>query len=311
METNMAGVAFLLSYGLLGAAVLSLWAPALPLPLPLARWRHLPGARSGVGRMPAWCLGLALACSAGLACGYLDWRALAAIAVYALMARAARDASGAWLRRLLLVASGVTAFLFALHRIPGFHNAVLASGIQVSREAPPFSLHANFDTAAAGIVLMGVFCRRIDSGREWLALLRRVWPVTLSTLVVVLGIGWGLGYVRPDLKWTPLSAAFLAINLLFTCVTEEAFFRGFLLERMAQGWSGRRHGRLAALLVSTLLFALAHAAGGAALVVLAGVAGLHYGAAYLVSRRVEGAILTHFALNAVHFLAFTYPALTQ
>ncbi|WP_036167651.1 CPBP family intramembrane glutamic endopeptidase [Massilia sp. 9096] len=300
MDPTAANAGFLLSYGPLAAAVLSLWAPALPLPAL---------GRSGARCVPAWCLGLALACLAGLACGYLDWRALAAIGVYVVLARAARGATGAWLRPLLLVLTGAAAFLFALHRIPGFHNAVLASSVQVARGAPPFTLHANFDTTAAGIVLMGVFCRRIGSGRHWLTMLRRMWPVTLSTLVVVLGIGWGLGYVRPELKWTPVSAAFLAVNLLSTCVTEEAFFRGFLLERMARGWSRWRHGRLAALLASTLLFALAHAAGGAALVVLAGVAGLHYAAAYLVSRRIEGAILTHFALNAAHFLAFTYPVL--
>jgi membrane protease YdiL (CAAX protease family) len=297
-----ANTGFLLSYGLLAAAVLALWAPALPLPST---------GRSSPQRVPAWCAGLALACLAGLACGYLDWRALAAILVYALLARAARDTGGAWLRPLLLVLTGATAFLFALHRIPGFHNAVLAAGIHVSRDAPPFTLRANFDTAAAGIVLMGVFCRRIGNGQDWRAMLRRVWPVALSALVVVLGIGWTLGYVRPDLKWTPFSAAFLVVNLLFTCVTEEAFFRGFLLERMAQGWAQRRHGKLAAVLASTLLFALAHAAGGVALVVLAGVAGLHYAVAYLVGRRIEGAILTHFALNAVHFLAFTYPALAS
>jgi membrane protease YdiL (CAAX protease family) len=46
-----------------------------------------------------------------------------------------------------------------------------------------------------------------------------------------------------------------------------------------------------------------------ALVLLATIAGLFYGAAYLRTRRIEGAILTHFALNAAHFLAFTYPAL--
>jgi membrane protease YdiL (CAAX protease family) len=46
-------------------------------------------------------------------------------------------------------------------------------------------------------------------------------------------------------------------------------------------------------------------------VLLATVAGLFYGAAYLRTRRIEGAILTHFALNAVHFLAFTYPALAS
>lgn len=296
---------FLLSYGLLAGAVLALWAPALPSPAP-ARW----AARSpDAARLPAWCVLLALACLAGLATGYLDWRALAAIAVYVSLSIAARDSRPSWRRTALLTLTGVAAFLFALHRVPGFHNAVLAAGVRVSHDAPPFTLHANFDTAAAGIVLMGVFCRRIARGRDWLAMLRRVWPVTLSTLVVVLGIGWLLGYVRPDPKWTPVSAAFLAVNLLSTCVTEEAFFRGFLLERMAQGWSGWRHGRAAAVVVSTLLFGLAHAQGGMALVALATLAGLHYAAAYLVTRRIEGAILTHFALNAVHFLAFTYPAL--
>ena len=39
------------------------------------------------------------------------------------------------------------------------------------------------------------------------------------------------------MKWTPYSGAFLAVNLLFTCVTEEAFFRGFLLEQLVQGSS--------------------------------------------------------------------------
>jgi membrane protease YdiL (CAAX protease family) len=63
--------------------------------------------------------------------------------------------------------------------------------------------------------------------------------------------------------------------------------------------------------VSTVLFGLAHARGGPGLVVLAALAGLGYAAAYLRSGRIEGAILTHFALNAVHFVAFTYPALVR
>lgn len=46
------------------------------------------------------------------------------------------------------------------------------------------------------------------------------------------------------------------------------------------------------------------------LVLPATVAGLFYGGAFLRTRRIEGAILTHFALNAVHCIAFTYPALT-
>ena len=284
-----------LTFGLLALTVLLLWVPA-----PAIRGR----------RDWAWCPGLALACAAGLAGGVLDWRAPLWILACAALAVGARKASRAWVRVPLLVLTGVVAFLFALHRFPGYYNPVLAEGIRFSADTPPFSLRANADTAVAGIVLMGVFCERISRLADWLAMLRRVWPVALSTLVVVLGLGWALGYVRPDWKWTPYSAWFLASNLLFTCITEEAFFRGFVLERLARGMARWRGGVLVATLLSSLLFGLAHARGGPLLVALATLAGIHYAAAYLRSRRIEGAILTHFALNAVHFVAFSYPNLT-
>lgn len=283
----------LLTFGLLALSVLLLWIPAAPT-------RAVRGAPAA---------GVVLACAAGLAGGLLDWRAPLAIAAYAALALAARHDAPGWRRTLLLFVCGIGAFLFALHRIPGFHNPVLASGVRFSSDAPPFALHANFDTAVAGIVLMAVFCEPIRDAAGWGAMLRRVWPVALSTLIVVMGLGCLLGYVRPDLKWTPYSAWFLASNLLFTCVTEEAFFRGFILERMARALAGRRWGLGLAVIVSTLLFGAAHAGGGLTLVLLASVAGVHYAAAYLRSGRIEAAILTHFVLNAVHFVAFTYPAL--
>lgn len=284
----------LLTFGLLALTVLLLWVPAPAI---------------GGRRDWAWCPGLVLACAAGLAGGLLDWRAPLWILAYAALAYAARETERPWLRWPLLVLTGVCAFLFALHRIPGFFNPVLADGIRFSPDAPAFALRANADTAVAGIVLMGVYCERIRTGGAWLAMLRRVWPIVLSTLIVVLGLGCLLGFVRFDWKWTPYSLWFLASNLLFTCVTEEAFFRGFLLERLARGMARWRGGALVAAVLSSLLFGLAHARGGPLLMVLATVAGLHYAAAYLASRRIEGAILTHFALNAVHFVAFSYPNL--
>jgi len=285
--------ALLFTFAVTAAAVLLLWAPA-------ARGR----------RDWTWCTGLALVCLAGLGTGYMDWRAPLCVAVFAVLAWRAREAQGPWLRVPLLVLTGLSAFLLALHRVPGFFNPVVAEGIVFSSGAPPLSLRLNLDTALAGIVLMGVFCKPLRDADAWRTMLKRVWPVLPATLAVVLGVGWGLGYVRPDLKWTAYSAFFLLSNLLITCVTEEAFFRGFLLAGFARALGRWQAGDAIALVLSAVLFGMAHARGGLPLVLLAAIAGLFYGGAYLRTRRIEGAILTHFALNAVHFIAFTYPALT-
>lgn len=280
----------------LALAVLALWIPA-------------PAVRGN--RDWLWCAGLLVACVAGLATGVLDWRGVAVTAVCLALALAARMGDRARVRIPLLVSTGVCALLLALHRLPGFHNPVLVDHVQVSAGAPPFTLYANFDKAIAGIVLMGVFCAPIRTRAGWLPMLRRTLPVLAATLVVVLGAGVLLGVVRPDVKWLPATPWFLVNNLLVTCVTEEAFFRGFLLAGLARGMEGRRHGVAVAVAVSTLLFGLAHAAGGPMLVLFATLAGFGYAAAFLRSGRIEGAILTHFALNAVHFVAFTYPALVR
>jgi hypothetical protein len=284
------------AFGALALAILLLWCPA-------------PAVRGN--RDWAWLAGLLLACAIGTASGVLDARGVAAVLFYLALALSARSSERAWLRIPLLVLTGVFALLLAVHRLPGFHNPVLADHVQVSAGALPFTLYANFDKAVAGIVLVGVFCAPIRARAGWLPMLRRTLPVLLATLVVVLGAGMALGVVRPDVKWTALTPWFLANNLLVTCVTEEAFFRGFLLGGLARVMAGWRFGTAVAVVVSTVLFGLVHWPGGPLLVVFATLAGLGNAAAYLRSGRIEGAILTHFALNAVHFIAFTYPALAH
>jgi membrane protease YdiL (CAAX protease family) len=71
--------------------------------------------------------------------------------------------------------------------------------------------------------------------------------------------------------------------------------------------SGVRHGQWIAVVVSALLFGAAHLAGGALYAILACIAGLGYAYAYQRTQRIEAAIIVHIALNAVHFIAFTYP----
>jgi membrane protease YdiL (CAAX protease family) len=180
------------------------------------------------------------------------------------------------------------------------------TNMRVSESAPAFTHNLNFDTTAAGLILFAVFCVPARSREEWRAVARQ-YPVILGTPIVVFAIGLALGYVKVDPKLVAYTPVFFMCNLLFTCVTEEAFFRGFIQQQLTVGLARWRAGPYIALVVAAVLFGIAHAKGGPLLIGLASLAGLGYGYAYLRSQRIEAAILTHFALNALHFVAFTYP----
>ena len=90
-------------------------------------------------------------------------------------------------------------------------------------------------------------------------------------------------------------------------IAEEAFFRGVIQERLTRACKKFPHLAWLPVVVSAGLFASAHAGGGAALVVLAAIAGLGYSVVYARTRLVEASILTHFAVNAVHYIGFSYP----
>ncbi len=94
----------------------------------------------------------------------------------------------------------------------------------------------------------------------------------------------------------------------FGCLSEEAFFRGFIQREIGAALRGTRAGNAIAIAVSAGLFGLAHFGGGVSYVVLAAAAGLGYAIVYHRTKSIEMSMLAHLALNTVHFLLFTYPA---
>lgn len=205
--------------------------------------------------------------------------------------------------------TAILALGLALHRLPGFNNPVLMSGMTLSADAAAFTQYANFDKGAAGLILLAFMCSRANSAPEWRNLFKQTCPVALITIVAVLGAATCIGYVKPDFKIAQATALFLVVNLFFTVVAEEAFFRGFLQNRLALSLTRFRYGRLIAVIFSSLLFGAAHAAGGGAYVLLATLAGLGYAYAYYLTLRIEAPVIVHFAVNTVHFVGFTYPHL--
>lgn len=122
---------------------------------------------------------------------------------------------------------------------------------------------------------------------------RHCTAIALAGVVGVPALAWAIGY----LHWAPATPrvvfAFALANL-FSTIAEEWFFRRWVQQPL------QRFGTAVAIGGSAVLFGLAHAPSGTTFMVLAGVAGVAYAAAYHASgRSVWAAVAVHLALNVV------------
>ena len=280
----------------------------------------LPSIRLGATRVPPWTGLLALSVAAGFADGTLAPVAVGAIAgLCALAAIAVRTPPG-WGRCAMVALTALAALAISLHAVPGFARPVVIDHVALTPDAVPFTLVLSFDKAAAGLVLLAAFCRPAAGERRGpgaRTVRHRTVAAVVAVPAAVLALGAALGLTRFEPHWPAGAVVFLVANLLFTCVAEEAFFRGLIQEsllRVAHGASRpgtRAAWRITAIVVSTALFVLSHGRFDARWGVVLTAAGLGYGLAQASTRRIEASIATHFAVNAAHFLLFAYPALAR
>ena len=268
--------------------------------------------RMAVARRSFWLLLFVASLASALLYGVVEPVALGWVAALALAAFAySRPRAG---RRQVATAAIVILALAAglmLHRLPGFHNPCILAAVRFTPDAIPFTLYLNYDKALIGLFLLGWCHPRIARVRDWRAMLATAAPWAGGLIALILALSLAAGYVRFEPKFPAAAAQWAGVNLLFVCVAEEALFRGFIQAQLQRAWQRVPGGPWLALGVAAVLFGLAHAAGGVTYVALATVAGLGYGWIYQRTQRIEASILTHFALNTVHFFAFTYPALQQ
>jgi membrane protease YdiL (CAAX protease family) len=235
---------------------------------------------------------------------------IAVLAACALFYRHARDRDGTALRLF----AGALLFVFALALglllLPGFPRTVLVEPVVLSPGAAPYGIGLGFPKVVAGILILGlVNTARAGSFAEWAAALRSAAPVFLLTLAAVMICALALGYTRFDPKWTTLFVVWAPVNLLFTRLSEEAFFRGFVQHELARAITRKQLAAVVSVTASAVLFGLSHFGGGWKYVLAGTVAGFGYAWAYHRTQRIEAAMAVHFGVNAVHFLLFTYPRL--
>ena len=198
---------------------------------------------------------------------------------------------------------------FSLHYIPGFKNLEIVHQYKLTTDAIPFSLYLNFDKTLIGLFILGFGFSYVNTKPFTKRTISNTLIITILAVVVLSILAMLFGYTRVELKWDPLFYIWFLNNLIFVCIAEEAFFRGFLQKSFQIAFRNLRFGNIFALVLASLLFGIAHFQGGILYICLATIAGLFYGAAYLKTERIEASIFTHFMGNAIHLIFFTYPAL--
>lgn len=253
-----------------------------------------------------WALApLAAAWGWALADGTIDpvalaWPALLALAAVLVRCHAGGPARAAGHALFLALAA-----LLFLHLLPGFHNLRAIEPAPLSPDAVPFGMYLNLDKplVAFWVVLALAPPMAAATLRATLSAALLAWT---AAVLACLGCALALGVVGWAPKWPQAGGIWLINNALLVTLAEEALFRGYVQQRLAERWRHRAWGAWAALTVAAVLFGLAHYAGGWQWMLLASLAGLAYGAAYRYGG-LSAAVLAHLGLNAAHFGLFTYP----
>jgi len=284
------------TFAALAVAMVALWAPRVsPSPHARALW--------------VWPFAVSLLLAQGT--GLVGTPALIALFVLVTACRAGDVAPDGPLRGFALAVMLALGVALLLHAVPGFANPKVIDGVRLSADSAPYTKYLNYDKGVLGLFLLGLYApgrtRRaiavdsLDTAARRFALV----AVAVMALTVL------AGYARWDPKlpaWWPL---WLGSMVFFTALPEEAFFR-HVIQGGLQSWLGHSpHSRLTALVASSACFGLAHAAGGWAAAGLATVAGLGYGLVYVLTGSIVAAIAAHTALNLLHLLFFSYPALAR
>lgn len=290
LETEVIRYLTFFCYGFLYMAVFFLW---LPFKL----------------RIPVWCIALTLSLGCALASNQIGWFAIIPIIAIAYTLYYGQKEDAITYRRVLAgVAVIFLSYGLGAHVFYAFHNIKVLSNVLISKDGMPFTMYLNIDKAVVGLFILAFTQHLLQSKEEWLGLCKKTLPMALKCIAAIIFLALLSGKVHLDPKLPECSAIWLINNLLFVCVAEEGFFRGFIQKNIALVFTNWRWGNWLAIMIASLLFGVAHYAGGFAYNLFGIIAGLGYGWIYQKTNQIEASILTHFGLNAIHFFFFTYPA---
>lgn len=197
------------------------------------------------------------------------------------------------------------AVALASHWLPGFFSERVIAAQRLTPQSAPFSMYLNLDKPLIGFWILLACPWVLPNVGIGQALKTATWTLP-GTAFVCLSAAMAFGLIGWDPTWPAQSSLWLMNNLLLVTLTEELLFRAYIQGGLQQLFKRLRYGSSFALGCAALIFGLAHLGSGWQWAVLAGLAGLGYGAAFRFGG-LPAAVITHFGVNLLHFSFFTYP----
>lgn len=202
-------------------------------------------------------------------------------------------------RTILFLSLILLSACFKMKLVPGFQPLVFS---------PKFSI--NLSSPLIGLFPLVFFVPLATDRKSWISALKGLlWGcLGIAILAVLATLG---GVAHWHFKMPTFAFERIFNNLFLVSIPEEGLWRGFLQRSLCQYFGTIRFSRGFALITTSALFTSAHIFWSPDLSILAFVflAGVLYGSVYLISNRIESAILCHFLLNLIHMVFFSYHAM--
>jgi membrane protease YdiL (CAAX protease family) len=242
---------------------------------------------------------LALSLCSGLIGGMILWVGLIIILAWAFLWFFYIKQKRSCAQFALFVTIIILSCGFKFHLFPGY-NPVLIT--------PKFLI--GFDSVLVGLFPIALLVPLASNLQDWKKAFKGLLFGCLGIAILAL-LAVASGAVHWQFKLPAFAATRYSVNLILTAIPEEGFYRGFVQNELCNYLKNIKGGKFIALLLSSIIFTLIHIYWSPTLDVLGFVflAGLLYGGVYLISEKIESAILCHFLLNLIHMTFFSYHAM--
>lgn len=197
-------------------------------------------------------------------------------------------------------------WIFITHDVQGFSNPIIFDHVRTSPISSYYSMRLNLDKFIAAIIIFSMHRQNNFSIKLSITELKTTMLISIICIATIMLPALLSGYIRFDPKIPDITAIWGLNNLLCVCFSEEVVFRLYVQNKL----NCVIKSSFVSIALASLVFGFYHYYMNSSIIlaILSSICGMFYGYAFLkTNNNVACSMITHFLLNLVHLLLFTYP----